>query len=49
MPKMQHDKKRRRPVRSCQLTACTKHLSCYRYTAFDGCISTIRYKQLRER
>ena len=49
MPKLKHDKKRCRPVRSCQFAGGTKHLSRYRYAAFDGRVGTVRYEQLRER
>src|SRR5258708_9232992 len=48
MAKLQRDEERRRPVRSCQFAGCTKHLSCYRYTAFDRRVSAIRPDQLRE-
>ena len=48
MSKLQHDEKRRRPVRSCQLAGCTKHLLRYRDTAFDRRLSAVRHDQLRE-
>ena len=48
MLKLQHDEERRRPVRSCQFAGCTKHLSRYCYTAFDGRVSAVWYEQLGE-
>jgi hypothetical protein len=48
MPKLQHDEKRRRPVLSCQFAGGTKHLSRYRYAAFDRRVSAVRHDQLRK-
>src|SRR6266536_5491956 len=43
MPKLQHDKKRSRSVRSCQFAGRTKHLLGHGYAAFDSRIGAVRY------